>query len=240
MTEITAVVPARSGSKRLPNKNEKILGGWPLFFWTLKACLEAPSISSVIFSTDSEHYWRLAVEKFGESRLRLDLRNREQSGDNVKIFDYLRGESDKLFGLDDSKARAFLLALPTAPFRNASHIEEAIALFRDTGKPIFSCTKYEFSPQFAFFINEMQWQPYGNENPMETGETRSQDQAELYRPNGAIYLRNVSDLANTDCETLYTSARPYLMGRLESTDIDDEIDFAFAEFLVEKGLIIQS
>ena len=48
---VTAFIPARSGSKRVPGKNVKPLAGKPLVLWSLEACVRAPSVSKVIFST---------------------------------------------------------------------------------------------------------------------------------------------------------------------------------------------
>nr|NIO43200.1 hypothetical protein [Burkholderiales bacterium] len=53
----TAIVPARAGSKRLPNKNVMPLAGKPLLLWTLEACVQTPQIDRVILSTDSREYW---------------------------------------------------------------------------------------------------------------------------------------------------------------------------------------
>jgi CMP-N,N'-diacetyllegionaminic acid synthase len=53
MTELIAIVPARSGSKRLPDKNIKKLAGKPLVVWTLEACIDCDFVDKVIFSTDS-------------------------------------------------------------------------------------------------------------------------------------------------------------------------------------------
>ena len=67
---------------------------------------------------------------------------------------------------------------------------------------------------------------------MLTGNTRSQNQVETFHPNGAIYLRHITDLANRGLHTLYDDAIPYLMSRNESIDIDSEADFQLAEALL--------
>ena len=67
---------------------------------------------------------------------------------------------------------------------------------------------------------------------MNTGNTRSQNQKDFYHPNGAIYVRNIEDLSNTQLTTLYADALPYLMSRNDSVDIDNAIDFKIAEALL--------
>ena len=225
----TAFVPARSGSKRLPNKNIIELAGKPLVVWTLEACLGASQVDEVILSTDSMEYYELARERLGADKLSLDFRNPEEAGDKVKIFDYLKDRREKIFAGRDG---AFILALPTAPLRNSKHVDEAISLFEQSGKPVFSASPYDFAISFAFQVDGGGWSTLSESNPMLTGNTRSQDQQEAYHPNGAIYVRAIDDLANEHLQTLYSEAVPYLMSRQDSVDIDNEIDFKIAEVLI--------
>lgn len=226
----TAFVPARSGSKRVPNKNITPLAGKPLFVWTLEACVKADQVDSVIFSTDSEEYWALATKHVTSTKLELDFRSSDEAGDNVKIFDYLKDKSEKIFA---GKQGAFLLTLPTVPLRTCAHVNEAIAKYETEGAPVFSATSYGFPISFAFDLtDDGGWSPLFDDTPMTTGNTRSQGQKEIYHPNGAIYVRAISDLANPNLMTLYENARPYLMDRFASVDIDNEIDFKLAEALL--------
>lgn len=226
----TAIVPARAGSKRLPNKNIKPLAGKPLLLWTLEACVQVEQIDRVILSTDSIDYWDLARESLSSSKLELDQRSADEAGDQVKIFDYLKNSAGKIFGdVQDN----FILALPTVPLRRSAHIVEAIELFEACGQPVFSATTYNFPVSFAFTIDENQaWQPLFEDSPMLTGNTRSQNQKPAYRPNGAIYIRPMADLTRPDLVTLYQGAKPYLMEPRDSVDIDSELDFAVAAALL--------
>ena len=225
-----ALVPARSGSKRLPNKNIKMLGGKPLVTWTLQAFVDASNVDEVIFSTDSMEYWAIVQQYVKSDKLKLDYRSPDEAGDTVKIFDYLKDKSQKIFS---DREGVFILALPTVPFRNKNHIDEAVSLFEKTGKPVFSATNYGFPISFSFRVeDENGWDPVFKDSPMITGNTRSQNQQEAYHPNGAIYVRNIKDLDNKNLKTLYTDALPYLMTRIDSIDIDAETDFKIAEALI--------
>ena len=226
---ITAFVPARSGSKRLPGKNVKLLGGKPLILWALEAFLDAPSIERIIFSTDSLEYWEIATSQLNTDRLQLDMRSKSEAGDQVKIFDYLKEGRDKIFTSNDD---LFVMGLPTVPFRRSEHIESAIEMYRKTGRAVFSATEYEFPISFAFCMtDDGDWAPADEGNPLMSGNTRSQDQRQAYRPNGAVYVRSVQDLANPALNTLYQGAVPYLMDRRSSLDIDSAEDFDLAEAL---------
>tara|TARA_R110000868_G_scaffold139625_3_gene354618 strand:+ start:1124 stop:1831 length:708 start_codon:yes stop_codon:yes gene_type:complete len=231
---MAAFVPARSGSKRLPGKNIKDLAGKPLVIWTLEAFARAPSVDRVIFSTDSEEYWALAKRYLGEEKLVLDFRAPNEAGDKVKIFDYIKDAREKIF---EQHFSDFVMGLPTVPFRGTAHVEEAIALYKNTRKPIFSATEYGFPISFAFHVTDNgNWEPASKESPMTTGNTRSQDQRPAYHPNGAIYVRSVSSLADPNLKTLYDGALPYVMDRKFSVDIDNEVDFQVAAAMAHAGI----
>ena len=93
----TAFIPARSGSKRLPGKNIKLLGGKPLLVWTIEPFIHSGRVHEVILSTDSMEYWNIARNYIPSNKLRLDYREPEQAGDSVKIFDYLKEYNSKIF-----------------------------------------------------------------------------------------------------------------------------------------------
>jgi CMP-N,N'-diacetyllegionaminic acid synthase len=232
---LVAFVPARSGSKRLPGKNVKDLAGKPLVIWTLEAFAKAPSVDQVIFSTDSKEYWALAQQHLGTEKLVLDFRAPDEAGDQIKIFDYLKNARKKIFG--ETYAN-FVLGLPTVPFRKTEHIESAIAIHNERNMPVFSATEYGFPISFAFHKdNDGRWHPASDSNPMVTGNTRSQDQRPAYHPNGAIYVRSVASLGESNLKTLYDGALPYLMDRKFSLDIDNEIDFKIAAAMVSAGIL---
>ncbi|HAO26199.1 MAG TPA: hypothetical protein DCQ49_14160, partial [Methylophaga sp.] len=158
-----AFVPARSGSKRLPGKNIKMLAGKPLVVHTLEAFVNAQKVDRVIFSTDSQEYWDIANRYIKSDKLVLDYREPEQAGDKVKIFDYLKDGYQKIFSDPND---VFLMGLPTVPLRNSQHIDEAIELFEEKGKPVFSATEYGFPISFAFYDEGDQWTPVFEHSPI--------------------------------------------------------------------------
>lgn len=220
----TAIIPARSGSKRVPNKNFRPLAGKPLMAWTIGACLGSHHISRVVISTDSEEYFKNIMIEFEDDRLELDLRTPEDAGDEVKIFDYIHTNRKRLFSAADE---AFVLALPTSPFRGTHEIDTAIGKFLELDKPLFSVSPYDFPIQFALRRTLSGWSPFLKDSPLENGNTRSQDQEEYFHPNGALYIRRVADLNNID--SFFQNAIPYELDRFASFDIDTEDDFRLAE-----------
>jgi len=222
-----AFIPARSGSKRLPNKNVKMLGHMPLVCWTLKAFLDSQCFDEVIFSSDSERYWDIVNEYISSEKLKFHLRTERESGDKIKIFDYIKDNIDVLC----KEESIFSLGLPTCPFRNSNHVQECFSLFESEKRPVFSASEYEFSVSFSFSIEGNNWKPLFENSPMITGNTRSQEQTKFYRPNGAVYIFNSSFL-NSGVKTFYDGAMPYIMSKNDSIDVDTIEDFQIAKSLI--------
>ena len=225
-SKITAIVPARSGSKRLPDKNIRHLAGRPLLFYTLDAVVNQKLVTEVIFTSDSEEYIRL-VEKEYNGSVRCVLRPNEYAQDKVKIT----SEIKRLIVEGIIQTDWFLLSLPTSPLFSHEHMDEFLVYWFERNSPLFTCNKYDFSPLFAFSIQENIWNPLIEESsPMVTGQTRSQDLKDYFRPNGAGYIVRCKEFLEE--EILYAGAVPYIIPPELGTDIDNLRDFKFAEYLI--------
>ena len=225
---ITAIVPARSGSKRLPGKNIKQLSGRPLIFHTLDALLGHELISEVLFTTDSDEYRRLVSDEY-LNRVRCILRPTGFATDKTKVYEEVR----RLYEVGEIKTKWYMLCLPTCPLRNNAVVADMLEEWKKSRQPVFSGVEYDFPVLFAFTLNEKsEWSPLWENSPMLTGNTRSQDIPKTYRPNGAMYLQHVDNLVNN---TLYENARVYLMDRQKSVDIDSELDFKLCEIILSEG-----
>lgn len=229
-----AFIPARSGSKRFPNKNISLLGGKPLIYWTVNAYLESNFFDKVIFSSDSKEYFDFLKPYLNTENLEFHLRNSDEAGDKVKIFDYIKSNIKNWCTKDD----VFSLGLPTCPLRNANHIKEAANLYLKYNKPVFSACEYDFHVAFAFSIKDdksKDWVSLIENSPLITGNTRSQDQKKYYHPNGGIYILKAEELIYKNTKTFYEKAIPYIMSKSDSIDIDNERDLNIAEsYFVKK------
>ena len=228
-----ALIPARSGSKRLKNKNLRKILNLELFLWTLRAAKFSKYIDRIIFSTDSEEYIDLCLNdsKKENYHCEIDFRDQESAGDNVKIYDYIR--SKKFLNKNKiSSNDKLILLLPTCPLRPKCLIDEVISYSDKTNKSIFTCCEYDFHVNFAFSIrdeNSPGFIPlFGEKSPMISGNTRSQDQANFFRPNGSIYSVLLTDILNTKAKSIYFNSLPYLMSKIYSCDIDNEIQLKIA------------
>lgn len=233
--EITAFIPARSGSTRLPNKNLQVLAGMSLAALSVLQALASKSFSSVIFSSDSPKYLERIESEIlssGEDSRALTLhrRNPDLSGSKAKIRDVLRSLAHD--GVFQSELVALLL--PTSPFRSIQTLNRATQMAQVHSQPVFTACAYEFPVSFAFEAQDVApfWIPLQDSSPMLTGNTRSQEQATYLRPHGGCVVTTTTHLESGE-NTIYHNARPLATSRLEGLDIDTESDLFLARAALE-------
>lgn len=228
---ITAIVPARSGSKRLPNKNIKDLNGKPLIFHTIDAVLNQPFISKVVFSTDSDQYIELVKSEY-DNQVFIEKRPEAYASDTTKVHD----EVVRLCETGVISTSWFMLCLPTTPLRTHATVSNFLRDWSTDRTPRFTATTYDFPIQFGFEIDSNgAWRPLLEDSPMITGNTRSQDIPKRYRPNGAIYLNTVESLRKN--KTFYVGAKPFVMSDVDSIDVDTELDFVIVSSILKQKRI---
>lgn len=127
MSSIVALIPARAGSKGVPHKNIKPLGGRPLIEWSIKACLKSSLIDRVIVSTDSAEYAELATKLGAEAPF---LRPTEISADRSTDYDFIVHALDWL-AANGGEPQHVVHIRPTTPYRDPALVDEAIKAFRD-------------------------------------------------------------------------------------------------------------
>ena len=130
-----AVVPARSGSKRLPNKNFLSFGGIPLYEHTLIQAELVTNISNVLFSTDSDEQKNRAVNSGYFSPF---LRPQHLSTDNITNVDVCKHALSWLKENYGYNYRNIILLQPTSPLRTSKDISGAIAAFESGKAPTLS------------------------------------------------------------------------------------------------------
>jgi N-acylneuraminate cytidylyltransferase len=122
---IVALIPARAGSKRVPDKNIRPLAGHPVMAYTITAAFESRIFTDVIVSTDSEHYAEIARHYGAEVPF---LRPLEIAGDISPDIEWLAYTLKKL-GEDGRKYDCFSILRPTSPFRQPETIQRAWKAF---------------------------------------------------------------------------------------------------------------
>jgi len=227
-----AFIPFRSGSTRLKDKNIKPLSGLPLAAWSLIAACKTPSIDKVVLSTDSQHYFDIVLEEANKrvacnKEILFDQRNKEDSSNTRKIFDYIKDSlSDDLVSNDD----ILIQLLPTSPFRSCENLEKAIALSKTENKNLFAAVEYDFRISFAFEFSDDGFRSKELDSPMLTGNTQSQNHKEYFHPCGAFNILRMSDV-RSGMKTIYDGAFPFKVSTEEGLDIDTLDDFQFMNLI---------
>tara|TARA_B100000674_G_C37718736_1_gene858718 strand:+ start:164 stop:859 length:696 start_codon:yes stop_codon:yes gene_type:complete len=221
-----AIIPARGGSKRLPDKNIKMLGGKPLVNHTIEAALNSKSISSVMVSSDSEEILNIASSY---SEVMIHRREDSLASDTATALELVE---NIYLNLDD-EYRFITLMLPTCPFRNSEHLDEGFGLLEDSDDGVISVTSYEFPITLNVPVNEHYIQLSEN-SPLITGNTRSQNHKPSYRPNGGFYISRWSSFEKNR-NFWKGDVKYYFMNRIHSIDIDDQIDLDFANMILNDG-----
>lgn len=220
-----ALIPARGGSKGLPNKNIKLLNGKPLIAYTIEAALQAKEISRVIVSTDYENIKEVALQYGADIPfLRPDFLATDSSS-SLDVFKYTinRLEEEENIVIDN-----FVVLQPTSPLRTSKHIDEAISLFREKeAKAVVSyCKEYH-----SIFWHKKIDSKGKIVNIFEGDFSKNrQEIEETYFPNGAIYVFNKNYIFGT--KDYSNDCYAYIMDRKYSIDIDTIDDFLYAEFLI--------
>lgn len=121
------MIPARSGSKGVPNKNIKKLGGYSLLEWSIAACKKCKFIDDIYVSTDSEMYRQLAISKGAKAPF---LRPKEISNDFSTDFEFINHALD-WFKENTNEPEIIALIRPTTPIRDPKIIDDAINKFSE-------------------------------------------------------------------------------------------------------------
>ncbi len=217
-----AIIPARAGSKGLPDKNILPLCGKPLLCHTVEAALDSGLFAQVVVSTDSPHYGEIATAAGAQ----VAIRPAHLATDTATTYAVL---ADLLTGLE---LDYFALLQPTSPLRTATHIREAVALFEsrfDSVDSLVSVCPAPFPPSLV--------KPVGEDLSLAAFDEdyaayRRQSQR-YYSPNGAIYLaKPTAYLAKK--HFFGQRAVAYLMTAEASVDIDSALDMELARLLMEK------
>lgn len=225
--KVIGIIPARGGSKGIPGKNLKPLGGKPLIAHTISAALSSKYIDKVIMTTDSEEIAKVALSYGAEVPF---LRPAELALDTSKSIEALVHARDWLVEHDEPYDIAVWLQ-PTSPLRRGIEIDGAIEQYCKFGGElgVVSVSEVIENPVLTRRMDE-----YGILHSLlpTTSTVRRQDMPRFYRVDGAI---NVNDFTALNLDTsLNDNPLGYLMPRERSVDIDTLEDFERAEKLLRE------
>jgi CMP-N,N'-diacetyllegionaminic acid synthase len=222
-----AVIPARSGSKGLPDKNIRLLNNKPLLAYSIEAAEASGIFDEIHVSTDSEKYADIALCYGAKVPF---LRSRENSGDASSSWDAVKEALQKYKDIGKQFDMVTLLQ-PTTPLRTPEDIKAAYEIYiSQAANAVVSVCEVDHSPLWCNTLPEdhsmtqfIRWDIVNQPR---------QKLEKYYRINGAIYTVNVSYLAV--CSNIYESSSiAYIMKKESSIDIDDAFDFMIAEAILK-------
>jgi CMP-N-acetylneuraminic acid synthetase len=217
---VLAIIPARSGSKGLENKNILDFNGKPLIAWSIEAARAVGGIDKVVLSTDSEHYANIG-KRYGASV--PFLRGPELSGDKSSLMSVIRYTVSELKKRGEDYDIVVVLQ-PTSPLRTTSHIVEALEKFMYldySPKSMASVYKVESKYRWLLQQDDNGSLRFLDDNLNKSGVFSRQANADVLMPNGAIFIYESAHL-----EAQYQpNTVPFLMSQASSIDVDSQEDF---------------
>tara|TARA_A100001015_G_scaffold321435_1_gene452168 strand:- start:3627 stop:4343 length:717 start_codon:yes stop_codon:yes gene_type:complete len=225
MCKITAVIPARFGSKRVRNKNFRPFWGKSLVDWTIETAVQANIFDQIILSSDF-----IGAEKNAKRYgIQFELRCPELSNDQSASIDVI----DSLASQRKLSSRFAALLQPTSPLRTATQVREAYEQFTSIDSPTKSLVSvFDTSDQYRKSLIKIgDFVTCASGLGLAHGEY-SQAQ-KIFAQNGAIYIVEVEE-AIRQRSFIYANCLPFQMDAISSIDIDNWDDFKLAEILMKE------
>ena len=222
--KILAIIPVREGSKRLPEKNYRILNGKPLIEWTIFAAKNSKYIDEIVISSDDSKILEIA-----RTNKVIDYkRNKELSSDMASSVDVIIDVIDNF----ENQFDLVVVLQPTSPLRQSGDIDSAIDLFYNkNADSVVSVCESDHPVQWMNTLpKDLSMNDFLSE---EVKSLRSQDLEKFYRPNGALYLIKPQILITKRSFYIDKNAYAFVMPRERSIDIDEKMDFIIGEILIK-------
>lgn len=228
---VTALIPARGGSKRLPRKNIKLLVDKPLIAWSIEVAKACKYVDRVIVSTDDEEIKKISEQYGAEVPF---LRPEYLSIDHASSFDVIKHAIDFLT-LSRSNELIVLLQ-PTSPLRLASEIDAALEFFvQKNAKGVVSISETEHSPMWSNTLPEDGCM--SDFIRPEVQGKRSQDLPTFFRLNGSIYIYETLSLLEQSKIFFNENVYGFQTSLETAVDIDTGLDFSIAETIMKNRAI---
>lgn len=223
---VTALIPARGGSKRLPRKNVKLLGNKPLIAWSIETAKSSKYIDRVVVSTDDEEIKQISEQYGAEVPF---LRPEHLSNDHASSFDVIK-HAIGFLRLDQANELIVLLQ-PTSPLRLVSELDTALEFFiAKNAKGVVSVSEAEHSPMWSNTLPENGCM--ADFIRPEVQGKRSQDLPKFFRLNGSIYIYETLNLLEQGKIFFNESVYGFETSSETSVDIDTALDFKIAETIL--------
>lgn len=210
---VLAFIPARIGSKGVPQKNLRSIAGLPLFMWSVNYARSSKYVDDVLVSSDSPTILNMAHEN---GCVKNGLRPAELASDTARNIDAVLWELDQL----PQKYDAVVQLQPTYPIRPEGDLDLMIERYFEKQTSLITVIKTEARPEFLRRINEK-----GDlEKVMNaTSDIRRQKFVQCYQIVGSVYINNTETLSTQT--VLNENEIPYVIDDKYALDIDTPNDW---------------
>ncbi len=221
MIKKICLIPARGGSKRIPNKNLRDFHGKPLISWSIEVALKSKLFQEVYVSTDSKDIAKVAND-FGA---KVPFLRPDNISDDFANDKDVRNHFISWMKTNKIQAKSLCYLYPTAPFITSEILRGVDNLLEKTkAEMTMTITNYAHPIMRSLILSKDGFISYKWE---ENRNTRSQDFPEYYHDAGLCYQFDLSKIKEKDPKLI----SGYFVPRLRCQDIDTEDDFKFAEKL---------
>ncbi len=220
---ILGVIPARGGSKRLPNKNILDCGGKPLIAHSIEAAAMARRLTSVVFSTESEQIRDVALAHGADAPF---LRPPELATDQCRNIDVILHALDWCQAERGWEFDAVVLLQPTSPLRTATHIDEAIEVFLRNEPETLASVIGPIKKRQPTLMRRAD----GEDEVM---EVLPHHPDEYFRYNASIYIASVAYVRRN--RSIHGARSSYYIMPSTCVDVDIADDLAIADFLLRRN-----
>lgn len=221
-----AIIPARSGSKGLKDKNIIELCGKPLIAYSIEAALSTGLFDKVIVSTDSDTYAQISRQYGAEVFMRGESLSNDNATTYMVLEDILKNKLQESYDY-------FVLLQPTSPLRKAEHIKEAVDKFDqkyDLFDFLVSVKEAEHAKVLVNPIDEDESLKYFD---TDFSNYRRQGYKD-YSPNGAIFIAKLEEYLLRK-HFFGSKSLSYIMTAEDSIDIDGPLDLALAKVIMTQN-----
>lgn len=227
---LLVIIPARGGSKGIPGKNIKPLGGKPLICYAIDVARAIVDDAHICVSTDDDQIIQI-VEQYGLSV--PFVRPAELATDTAGSYGVL------LHALNfyESKGEHFdavVLLQVTSPFRTDNHVREALNLYNKDLDMVVSVKETDSNPYYLCFEENTEGMLHISKG--DGCYTRRQDCPPVYEYNGAIYIINPESMKAMPLNKFKKRVK-YVMDREHSMDLDTMMDWMIAEYMITNKLV---
>ncbi len=218
-----AIIPARGGSRRIPEKNLRLFCGQPIIKYSIESALSSGCFDEVMVSTDNERIAEIAL-KYG-AKVPF-IRSAKNSSDSATTIDVL-WEVLNEYNLRGQNWEHFCCLYPTAPFSKSHLLIEGLRILlenQEVVRSVFPIVRYSHPIQRAMRIRDGLIDFFSPEN----NQTRTQDLEASYHDAGQFYWLNTQRFLESK-KIFGPDAIGMVVPELEVQDIDNESDWTIAE-----------